>query len=509
MKANHTVILLSILVFGLNGHKTGKSAYGRELFIEPGDRSISDSSVNNHPVRVDSFFLDILPPSSGVQFYKEGLVFLSSSKNEQKMISGHVSFGSPIAYYAVDQDTMLGERVVFHPSAPFSYPCEAITFSKDFSQMYFTKKTGKDDNEKIFAAEFSEKENIWVSDNNPLSFCAGNSVYSHPALSDDGNTILFVSNRSGSEGGMDLFKTRLEAGKWTEPVSLGSTINSKGNELFPFLDSENNLYFSSDGMKGYGGLDLFVCKYNGGEWGKPVNLTSLINSRDDEVAFTLNKNDGSTALFTRKQESDKTRMQLFRVTLNSTALFADANLSSLLYNFALLETDFPQALEKEPGKTEEAKPDKTEAIAETYLASPKNASTQAPANTVEVLPSQPSSKKEEKLETIQTPKSVEAPIPTAETTKANFEENKDVLIYRVQFAANTTAKGSYSVTIGGQSYKTFEYLYKGAYRSTVGELKTLAEAKSFQTKCRASGYPQAFVVAFLNNERSLDPALFK
>ena len=509
MKSNHTFIIVSILVLWLCGPKTVQSAYGRELPLKPESQSISDSSVNNHPVRVDSFYLDILPPSSGVQYYKDGLVFLSYSKNEQRMIPGHVSFGSVIAYYATDLDTALGERVVFYPSVSFSYPCEAITFSKDFSRMYFTKKPDKEDYEKIFAAEYSEKEGGWVSDDIPLSFCAGNSVFTHPALSGDGKTLLFASNRSGSVGEMDLYKTHLVAGTWSDPISLGSTFNTKGNELFPFLDSENNLYFSSDGLAGFGGLDLFISKFNGEDWDTPVNLTKLINSPGDEVAFTLNKKDGNTALFTRKEMSDKATMQLFRVALNNNNAYSDASLTSLLYNFSLLETDFPQALKEEPKKIQEAKPDKTEAIPEKPVPTTKTPAIQAAEKIVEPLPAQLASDKKENNESIPTPKSADTSTSIAAADTPAIEEKTDAVIYRVQFAASTTAKGSYSVTIGGKSYSTFEYLYKGAYRSTVGELKTLSEAKAFQTKCRASGYPQAFVVAFLNNERSLDPALFK
>jgi len=99
-------------------------------------------------------------------------------------------------------------------------------------------------------------------------------------------------------------------GKWAAPENLGSSINTVGNEFFPFLDSENNLYFSSDKLPGYGGYDIFSCKFNGSGWDKPANLSDHINSLNDDIAFTINRNDGKTAFLTRRQKSGKGETQL-------------------------------------------------------------------------------------------------------------------------------------------------------------------------------------------------------
>ena len=99
-------------------------------------------------------------------------------------------------------------------------------------------------------------------------------------------------------------------------------------------------------------------------------------------------------------------------------------------------------------------------------------------------------------------------IATAKKT-TTLKPAKDGIVYRVQFASSTTSKGSYTIAVGGKNYKTREYLYSGDYRSTVGEFKTLAEAIAFQNIIRKSGFAQAFVVAFRNNSRVTDPALFK
>ena len=98
---------------------------------------------------------------------------------------------------------------------------------------------------------------------------------------------------------------------------FGGQINTTGNELFASLDGDNNLYFSSDKLPGHGGYDIFVCVYDGKGWGKPQNLSKTINSENDEVAFTLNRDNGKSAFYTSRERSGKGGMQLYRVTLNS------------------------------------------------------------------------------------------------------------------------------------------------------------------------------------------------
>ena len=79
----------------------------------------------------------------------------------------------------------------------------------------------------------------------------------HPTLSADGNILYFASNRPGGLGGMDLYSSDFEGGKWGEPVNLGNKMNTAGNEIFPFIHEDGTLYFAGDGWGGFGGLDIF------------------------------------------------------------------------------------------------------------------------------------------------------------------------------------------------------------------------------------------------------------
>jgi uncharacterized protein len=86
---------------------------------------------------------------------------------------------------------------------------------------------------------------------------------------------------------------------------------------------------------------------------------------------------------------------------------------------------------------------------------------------------------------------------------------KDVVSYRVQIYSRNYRQKDDHINVNGKKYKTFEYSYSGAYRYTIGEFTTLPAAMELQKICRQSGYPDAFVAAFKNNVRSMDPALFK
>jgi hypothetical protein len=97
----------------------------------------------------------------------------------------------------------------------------------------------------------------------------------------------------------------------------------------------------------------------------------------------------------------------------------------------------------------------------------------------------------------------------AKVNVVETKEIKDTIVFRIQFQSSSTPKGSFILTVAGKPYNTFEYLYAGSYRSTVGIFRTLAAAQDFQKAVRSSGYPQAFVVVFKNNVRSTDPALLK
>lgn len=449
--------------------------------------SPQDTSDLSRLVKVNDFLLPIIPPSSGVQFYKDKIVFVSLSKNERKIPPDHISFGTIENYYASVEDSATGSHIIFTPG--FSYPGEAMTFNQDYSEIYFSKPDRKVNKEKIYMARLGMNEkNVPVFTSGPvaLDFCTDNSNYSHPALSSDGKMLIFASDKEGSRGGMDLFVSRQSGGKWSLPENMGTTVNTSGNEYFPFLDNDNNLYFSSDKLPGNGGYDLFSCKFNGESWNKPVKMPDHINSANDEIAITINRSDGKTGFFTRK--SGEKNMKLYRLSLSSES---PGNLIAVFNGYPAAKPELPATV---ADKTEPVKPRPdtvTTTKTEQTVTQSKAEEKKVPASTVAVS-KVPAAKSVIIKPTL--------PLP---------QDQKDVVIYRVQITSSNNPKREKTVMVGGRSYSLYEYFYLGSYRYSVGEFRNVQEALELQRICRQTEFPQAFVAAFKNNTRSTDLKTFK
>jgi outer membrane protein OmpA-like peptidoglycan-associated protein/tetratricopeptide (TPR) repeat protein len=113
----------------------------------------------------------------------------------------------------------------------------------------------------------------------------------HPALSPDGKTMYFVSDKPGGYGETDIYYSELQAnGEWGQPVNAGNTINTVGKEMFPSFDRAGYFYFSSDTHPGFGGLDVFRAQGSRTSWTKPQNLRTPINSPKDDFGMTFMRN---------------------------------------------------------------------------------------------------------------------------------------------------------------------------------------------------------------------------
>ena len=117
----------------------------------------------------------------------------------------------------------------------------------------------------------------------------------HPAASNDGKKFVFASNMAGGEGGVDLWITTYnkKADSWSLPTNLGPEINTAGNDMFPVWAKDGSLYYSTDGMVGAGGLDIFVATQVGTEnkWENPTNMGAPLNTYADDYSLVFTQND--------------------------------------------------------------------------------------------------------------------------------------------------------------------------------------------------------------------------
>lgn len=159
----------------------------------------------------------------------------------------------------------------------------------------------------VFAGNFPQKGfgdfDIYMSYNTPQGWSAPinmgadvNSEFwdSGPSISPDKNTLYFSSNRPGGFGGSDIYVCfRQPNGKWSEAINMGAGINTAGDDQAPFIHADNQtLYFTSNGLPGYGGSDLYVLRKDAsGKWNdKPENLGYPVNTIENEGSLFVASN---------------------------------------------------------------------------------------------------------------------------------------------------------------------------------------------------------------------------
>lgn len=166
-----------------------------------------------------------------------------------------------------------------------------VSFSSDFQTLYFS--ISKIEKGKTLGAAIytSERTGAAWSDPTPLKVLADSSItVAHPAIDPDGKWLYFVSDMKGSIGGKDIWRTTKTDDGWSVPENLGPTINTEGEEMFPYFSPDGVFYFSSDGHEGLGGLDIFAATFVNDSTGWEVrNLLQPINSRFDDFGITMAK----------------------------------------------------------------------------------------------------------------------------------------------------------------------------------------------------------------------------
>ena len=165
------------------------------------------------------------------------------------------------------------------------------SFSSDGKLMVYCANINVNDNNKSSSSLglfFAEINDSLIS--NPHEFQYNSDQYriTMPCLSQNGDCLYFISDMPGGFGGFDIYKTCFKNNQWEKPLNLGNQINTPGNEISPFVVGDSILYFASDKHGSRGGKDLFVSRYQEGQWGKPKALEAPINSKHDDFGFSVN-----------------------------------------------------------------------------------------------------------------------------------------------------------------------------------------------------------------------------
>lgn len=245
--------------------------YGKSGFVFTSDRKISNSKKDTYNRNGDGYF--------NVYKYENDVVTLFNLKTKGNALFDTKYHIGPIVF------TNSGDTayITITTTVPHKQlPTEVKT--QDNTQKLYTRRL-----ELIVATKLKGQ---WASFksfpyNNLVEYSVGNA-----ALSKDGNVIYFTSDMSGGEGKTDIWYCKKNKdGDWDQPINCGKNINTNGDESFPSVN-DDILYFSSNGLPGMGGLDIFRAKGERDNWSKAVNLKSPINSTSDDFYFLMKNNTG-------------------------------------------------------------------------------------------------------------------------------------------------------------------------------------------------------------------------
>lgn len=178
------------------------------------------------------------------------------------------------------------------------------TLSSTGEQMIFTRcRYDKSENMGAELFSSSQSRGSW-SEPIKLQVVGDSIIAAHPALNEDESVLYFVSDMPGGFGGKDIWRAEKSGGTFTKPVNLGSVINTPGDEMFPFVRDNGELYFASNYHMGMGGFDLFVANEDEeGVW-TIDNMGSPMNSPFDDfgIGFVTGENKG---MFTSNRKGSR------------------------------------------------------------------------------------------------------------------------------------------------------------------------------------------------------------
>ncbi|WP_445455438.1 OmpA family protein [Flavobacterium sp. HNIBRBA15423] len=232
----------------------------------------------------------------GALLTDDNTVYFTSARNEARKTSGWNDEPYLDLYQAIyNEDGTLSAPTLVE-SVNTKWHDGPATISADGTIMYITSesfndnKFEKSDDKKskfsrMYLYKATKNDGKW---SNLTALPINSTEYSlrNPSISKDGKTLYFSSDMPGGLGGEDIWKVSVNGDEYGTPENLGEKINTPGNESFPFITSENMLYFSSNSKQGFGGLDVFEADLNTGS--EAINIGEPVNTGKDDFAFSFN-----------------------------------------------------------------------------------------------------------------------------------------------------------------------------------------------------------------------------
>lgn len=299
------------------------------------------------PARFSSGIFDEFSPV----FFGKGLVFCSN-RNDNSPVSYNdgnkrlykIFYTEPIGANGWKKAKLLEGGI----RTPFNDGPASLTAKGDL--MFFSRNLNSGKNVRNYSDTtnrlgiFSAKliNGIWT-DIQPFNYNNQNYSLTTPSITYDGNRLYFASDMPGGYGGFDIYYCDKNSGEWSKPINLGSTVNTKRNESFPFISGFGKLFFSSDGLSGFGGKDIFYTQQINGRWIDPVHLDSAINSPFDDFGIVVDSTSRSGYFSTNRRRTD----DIFSFTVATEEFSSCDSIRTNRYCFTLYDEKY-QAIDTIP-----------------------------------------------------------------------------------------------------------------------------------------------------------------
>lgn len=230
------------------------------------------------------------------------MVIFTSGRKDQSIIQYEYSWkGKPyLDVFAanVEKQVLYKEPELLSKGINSRFHDGPIQYGPEGNEVFITRNNFQygmpkysEKKENHFKLYVRKKSNDKWGDVEELLFNSDEYSCGHPAISTDNTRLYFASDMPGGFGNSDIYYvTRTNEG-WSEPINLGASINTEGDEMFPFVSAAGQLYFSSNGHLGLGGLDIFIAEEIGESKYQIQNMGYPLNSSSDDFSFYLMKND--------------------------------------------------------------------------------------------------------------------------------------------------------------------------------------------------------------------------
>lgn len=282
----------------LNKFATENTKSERTKLIEADKNYMAEIEKNSGRFSIQDAKINSPYSDYGTSIYKDQVLFATARDTGNFTKRVHTWTGNSFTnIYSADiqEDGTLSNPKKFSRKIDTKFNEATPVITKDGKTMYFTRnnynkgKRGISSERttllKIYRAELVNDKWTNITE---LPFNNNQFNTAHPVLDADEKTMYFASDRPGGYGKSDIWKVAIIDNGFGVPQNLGPEINTDGRETFPFISSDNELYFATDGRPGLGGLDVFVSKIKtDGALTKPQNVGAPINSKADDFAFMI------------------------------------------------------------------------------------------------------------------------------------------------------------------------------------------------------------------------------